>query len=76
MKLNDIRSNLFSDSLPSIFAPLYRQSVARARSVIVPSIKDMIALKHQHLLMGEVADLHSQAVGKAVLKRKEVPGPC
>jgi len=32
--------------------------------------------KIKYLLMGEVADLHSQAVEQAVLKGKEVLGPC
>jgi hypothetical protein len=47
MKLNDIRSDLFSGSFPPISTPLCRQSAARTRPVIVPSIENLHALNHK-----------------------------
>lgn len=77
MKLNDIFSDLFSDSLPPLLAPLCRQPVARTQPVIVPSIENLIALKQKFsIYRWGVADVHSQAVVEAVLKGKEVLGPC
>lgn len=78
MKRGDIRSNLFSDSPPPIFAPLCRQfgrtDAARHRSI--DREFNSVKTKIEYLSMGEVADAHSQAVEQAVLKGKEVLGPC
>jgi hypothetical protein len=52
MQLNDIRSNLFSDALPPIFVSICRQSVIRARPVIVQSIEKLKALKQKLSVYG------------------------
>jgi hypothetical protein len=78
MQINDIQSTLFSDSLPPIFVSVFRQSVIRVRPRLrlIDREIDSAKTKFEYLLMGAVADVHSQAVEYIVLKKKEVLGPC
>jgi hypothetical protein len=63
MQINDIRSNLFSDSLPPIFVSVFRQSAGRARPHLrsIDREIDSAKTKFEDLLMGAVADVYSQA---------------
>jgi hypothetical protein len=64
MKRKDIRSYLFSDTLPPLFASLNRQSVARMRPIIVSSTENIVSAKTKirYLTMRDATDGHSQAV--------------
>jgi hypothetical protein len=65
---------LTSVDLRSSLPAIGRTDAVRHRSI--DREFDSANTKIQYLLMGEFADLHSQAIEKAVLKRKEVPGSC
>jgi hypothetical protein len=63
MQIKDIRSILFSDSLPPLFVSVFRQSVIRVRPRLrlIDREIDSAKTKIEYLLMGAVADVYSQA---------------